>query len=86
MVKEKSQNALVSRDHQLSRRNDPPNPPLEANTIPPIMVTEQQQFAVLLNKVEALTIAVQSLQEAMINNQQQSMGPAASTIASKLSR
>lgn len=33
------------------------------------MVAEQQQFAILLNKVEALTTAVQSLQETTVNNQ-----------------
>lgn len=69
MVKRKPYNALISGAVNYFWRDDPPNQLLEANNIPPTMVAEQQQFTTLLNKVEALTAVVQSLQEVAINNQ-----------------
>lgn len=56
MAKGKAQNASTSKGRQSSRQDAPPNQPLEVNDTPLVVVVNQQQFAILMNKIEALTI------------------------------
>lgn len=51
-----------------------------------MLIANQQEFTTLINKVQALMIAIQSLQQTAINNQQCPLELAASAVTSRHSR